>query len=222
MSSPFVVAVVGTGTDVGKTHVSVSLVLALRAMGLVVDAWKPVASGVTEGVGDDAARLGAAVGAPPRAPAYVFLPPISPHLAARRAGVRLDPATLAASARAGGDVLVVETAGGLYSPLGDHETNVELVRALSPDVTLLVASDRLGVLHDVLATLRAAEADGVLVSAVALSAAETPDASSGSNAEELRARVGARVFELPRAEAGAPTSVAAAGALARALWTMRP
>lgn len=216
-TEPFVVAVVGTGTDVGKTHVGAALARAFRTLGHAVDAWKPVASGVSSGVGEDATLLAEGAGTPARSPAHVFEPPISPHLAARRAGVSLSAAALAAQARRGGDVLIVETAGGLYSPLSGRETNADLVRALRPDRTLLVAPDRLGVLHDVVATLRAARADGVLLSVVALSAVASPDASSGTNAEELRRLVDLPVVEIPRAPAFSDVAVAAAQGVVAAL-----
>jgi hypothetical protein len=48
-----------------------------------------------------------------------------------------------------------------------------------------VAPDRLGVLHDVIASLRAATAIGLTVTAVLLVAPDNPDASTGTNGEEL-------------------------------------
>lgn len=215
---PFVVVVVGTGTDVGKTHVGASLARAFRSRGLAVDAWKPVASGVTSGAGEDATMLAEGAGTAVRDPAHVFEPPISPHLAARRAGVELSAAALVRVARRGGEVLLVETAGGLYSPLSDRETNADLVRALDPDRTLLVAPDRLGVLHDVVATLRAARADGLALSAIALSAVATPDASTGTNAGELRRLVDVPLVEIPRAAPFSDACLASSAALARVLF----
>jgi dethiobiotin synthetase len=112
---------------------------------------------------------------------------------------------------AGAEVIVVETAGGLFTPLDDARTNVDLVRALMPASVLLVAPDRLGVLHDVGACVAAASARGIAIDAIALSAAATSDASAGTNAAEL-ARIGypgASAF--PRAAwAGAESQRAAA------------
>ena len=70
--------------------------------------------------------------------------------------------------------------------------NADLVRAVNPDVTLLVAPDRLGVLHEVLATHRAASTAAVDLDGIVLVAPERPDSSTGLNAGEL-----GRVLEVP-------------------------
>jgi dethiobiotin synthetase len=132
---------------------------------------------------------------------YVFREPISPHLAARRAGVTLDRARIVADARRLRDeheVVLLETAGGLLSPLDTGFTNLDLVRDLAPETVILVATDRLGVLHDVAAALGAAQAKSLSVDAIVLSAPETADASTGTNRDELSTVFGwevAAVFE---------------------------
>jgi dethiobiotin synthetase len=99
------------------------------------------------------------------------------------------------------DALLVETAGGLFSPLAESLTNWDVARSLEPARWLLVAPDALGVLHDVTATLGAAAARGRTPDLVVLSAAREPDASTGTNAGELQ-RLGlvARPFALGRNE----------------------
>jgi dethiobiotin synthetase len=80
---------------------------------------------------------------------------------------------------------VIETAGGLFTPLAPGLTNWELARALDPSIWVLVAPDSLGVLHDTTATLEAARARGRVPDFVVLSAARPADASTGTNAAEL-------------------------------------
>ena len=80
---------------------------------------------------------------------------------------------------------MVETAGGVFSPLNVSSTNFDLALALEPAVWVLVAADALGVLHDVSATLQAMSARGRLPDHIVLSAARAADASTGSNAAEL-------------------------------------
>jgi dethiobiotin synthetase len=156
-------------------------------MGRTVVAYKPVATGV-DGRCEDAVRHAAALGAPYVPPTFVYRRPISPHLAAREEGrpIDLDVIRQRASELARrADDLIVESAGGLFSPLGDAIINVDLVQHLRPTHVLLVAPDRLGVLHDVGACLGAARARGVAVAALALSAPAAPDDSTGTNAPEL-------------------------------------
>jgi dethiobiotin synthetase len=206
------VFVAGTGTDVGKTHVSCALLRHLRRQGARVNAWKPLASGVS-GEGSDTAAHGRALGFAPPAPLHAFAEPISPHLAARKAGLTLSAAAIALAFPdlAAADVVLVESAGGLFSPLGRGTTNVDLARALAIDRLLLVAPDRLGVLHDVGATLRAASAEGLVIDALVLSAPGTVDGSTGTNGDELEALGIARVAaRFPRAPWEHPASAAAA------------
>ena len=66
-------------------------------------------------------------------------------------------------------ITIIETAGGLFTPLGRGVTNLDLVRALGPSVVLLVAPDRLGVLHELTATLGFAHANGARIDGVVLS-----------------------------------------------------
>jgi len=191
----------GTGTGVGKTWLACELVRALRARGHRPLGLKPIESGVTDSNATDGALLARstfdererAQALELRAP-YRFADPISPHLAARRVGrdISLDAALRyvqenesAGPPLSAFDVCVIETAGGLFSPLAPGVTNWDLAQALTPAKWLLVAPDALGVLHDVTATLLAARARGRLPDAIALCAARPADASTGTNAHEI-------------------------------------
>lgn len=215
------VVVVGTGTGVGKTHVTLALVRALEARGIDATAWKPIVTGTASPDGDDARLLSAALGRSLEPPIFSAPEPISPHLAAARSGrfVDLDAiATRALALSAAHGVLIIETAGGLFSPLGPGRTNVDVARSLAPCSVLLVAPDRLGVLHDVSAALRAARAEALLIDALALSAPELADASTGTNAHELVSLgIAPKAFGVPRAPFDAPLSIAAAETLLAAL-----
>jgi dethiobiotin synthetase len=178
-----IIYVVGTGTDVGKTHVAAALARVSK-----MPAWKPVVSGGFE----DVERLGAAP------PLVALAEPLSPHLAARREGVELSAEAIV---RATKDSMIIESAGGLYSPLSDEETNADVALAYGQRaLVVLVAPDRLGVLHDVGACVRAAEADGISFAAVVLSSPAEKDASTGTNAAEIeRLGLAEAVITFPRA-----------------------
>jgi dethiobiotin synthetase len=101
--------VTGTGTGVGKTIVSASLLAAIAASGEPVRAHKPVLTGLDDRseIGQpskwppDHELLAAAAGMAPQDVGPVrYQPAVSPHLAAELAGERLDPARLLAAARA--------------------------------------------------------------------------------------------------------------------------
>jgi dethiobiotin synthetase len=202
-----IVLVTGTGTGIGKTHFAEALLLALGKLGLKAVGIKPVETGLSEGGVSDAERLSAASSFHVKHVGLRFGEPVSPHLAAREAGVPVVLNEIAAEvhrAVAPADVAVVELAGGLFTPLTDRETNADLAARLKPDLALLVAPDRLGVLHDTIAATRAAAAMGVVIDGVVLVAQEGPDASSGRNASEIgRVHSTPCLGVLPRATAAA-------------------
>ena len=219
--------VVGTGTGVGKTHVACTLIETWAARGVEAVGLKPIETGVEAGgeswdATSDQSRLWASsqtfhvkrasTSFHVKRPLYAFPDPVSPHLAARRAGTSIE---LRAIDRWVGEhrapVVVVETAGGLFSPLGERATNLDLVIALAPTAVLLVAPDRLGVLHDVTASLGLASARGLPTPGLVLSAPGLPDASTGSNGPELaRLGIAMPIAEFPRRDPSDAASRAAA------------
>ncbi len=182
----------GTGTGIGKTFLAVATVRAWAASGAAVLGYKPVESGVMRIEETDGYLLEQAstFHVKPPLPVVRLARPVSPHAAARAETVTIDLLAIQAAverARASAaDGVVVELPGGLFSPMTDRELAVDLIRRLAPDAVVLVAPDRLGVLHEVLSTTEAARARDVTITHVLLSPTRTPDASSGTNAAELR------------------------------------
>lgn len=210
--------VLGAGTGVGKTFVAAGLARALARAGDAVAAVKPIESGLAPQTGEGGAPQGSDarelerasfhVKHPSRHPLFGFVAPVTPALAARREGQRIDLAALQPwlAELAGKDgaavvEVVVETAGGVFSPLSEAETNLDLALRLEPALWVLVASDRLGVLHELGATLRAMAASARLPDWIVLSAPAETDASTGTNADELAALgLGVPIVTLGRGE----------------------
>lgn len=182
------ILITGTGTGIGKTHFAEALLLALGKLGLGAAGIKPVETGLSEGGVTDAARLSAASTFHVKHTGLRFGDPVSPHLAAREASVPVvldEIAVEVQRAAASADVAVVELAGGLFTPLSDVETNADLALRLKPDLLLLVAPDRLGVLHETIAATRAASAMGLRVDGIVLVAPVASDSSTGRNSSEI-------------------------------------
>jgi dethiobiotin synthetase len=164
--------VTGTDTGVGKTLVSAALLHALARRHARVAGMKPVAAGAIEADGmltcEDALALRSAstVAVPPELDNPVLLPePLSPHIAAERAGVRIDIAEIARryQALAGyADAVVVEGAGGFQVPLSPTETGADLAERLALPV-LLVVGLRLGCLNHAALTADAIRARGLVL-----------------------------------------------------------
>ena len=162
--------VTGTDTGVGKTLVSTALLHALARHHARVVGMKPVAAG-TERINGVAAnedvlalRAASTCTVPAELDNPVLLPdPVSPHIAAARAGVRIDIAHLVACQRALtqlADAVVVEGAGGFHVPLSDTETGADLAQALGLPVVLVVGL-RLGCLNHAILSAEAIRARGL-------------------------------------------------------------
>jgi dethiobiotin synthetase len=160
--------VCGTDTDVGKTVVS-----ALLVEGLEARYWKPVQSGV-EG-GGDRDRVAALLDLPAERivpEAYRLAAPVSPHWAAEREGVAIDPARLVLPP--GDGPLVVECAGGLLVPLRRDWLQIEQIARWGLPV-VLVARSGLGTLNHTLLSLEALARRRIPVLGLVLNGEPHPD-----------------------------------------------
>jgi dethiobiotin synthetase len=213
------VVVTGTGTGIGKTHVSEALLRALSVSLPRVTGLKPVESGLGQGERSDRERLDCASSFHVQPSGYSFAPPVSPHLAARESGETIEAGVLfsmVAGVREQADLTLVELAGGLFTPLSPSLLNVDVVRGLRADFVLLVAPDRLGVLHDVLAAATAAASRSVTFSAIALVEPAISDSATHRNMLELHMFMPRNtIHELPRAAVSDLVTHPALVALAR-------
>jgi len=145
--------ITGTDTGVGKTVVSALLCAALDAI-----YWKPIQTGTREGTDRktvmELARLPRARTLPET---YRFAPPVSPHLAARRAGVRIALRRIRMPRIAARENLIVEGAGGALVPINESQLMTDLMRHLKLPV-LLVARTALGTINHTLLSLAALRA----------------------------------------------------------------
>lgn len=162
------VAVLGTGTEVGKSWVSAAVLRELVGRGWSVSARKPAQSfdpDTSDGSGGephDSEVLAAATGESEAdvCPAHRRYPvALAPPIAAVELG--LPGFTIADLAREvegswGGlaaDLGLVETAGGVASPAADDGHSGDLAAALTPEVIVLVADAALGAIHAVRSSL---------------------------------------------------------------------
>lgn len=196
------IVVTGTDTEVGKTYVSCLLIHKLREIGMSVGAWKPVCSGavhnaVGESSWEDVEALANAVGGnvsrdficPQR-----FQAVVAPNVAAEMEGRRVDENLI----RRGpveweslADVVVIEGAGGLLSPISDSLNTADLAEQNDAPV-ILVAANRLGVINHTLLTAEVLRARGLEIAAIVLN-----DVSSSSSDESRRSNLSQLTRLLP-------------------------
>lgn len=159
--------VTGTDTDVGKTVVSAWLMLHLGA-----DYWKPVQAGLDgETDADVVKRLARADDVRIHPSAYALPEPLSPHEAARRAGVEIEMARFALPPVDG--PLVVEGAGGLMVPLNDSALVIDLIAQLGLPA-ILACRSTLGTINHSLLSIEALRRRGLALAGVVLIGPPTP------------------------------------------------
>ena len=225
------VFIAGTDTGIGKTHVSVALLHALRAAGQRAVGMKPVASGCERTPAglrnaDALALQSASSGSPDYADVnpFAFMAPVSPHLAAAVEGRRVELAPIrAAHARlaAQADGVVVEGVGGWLAPLADDLPASALPRALGLPVILVVGL-RLGCLNHALLSARAIAADSARLLGWIANPVEPEMALAAENLATLRALLPAPCLGVLARDPDPSTQVAALAATVAALRVHSP
>ena len=161
----------GTGTGVGKTLATCSLLQALRAAGVRATGLLPVATGcrdTAEGLrSEDALALIAA--SDPRPDRYAdcnpfaFAEPASPHLAAAEVNVEVTIPPIEDAydtlAMLHGEVIVTEGVGGWLTPISSQLRANAIPQALQMPVILVVGLQR-GCVNHAQLTARAIRTDG--------------------------------------------------------------
>lgn len=193
--------ITGTDTEVGKTYVATHIVKDLVAAGHRVGVYKPAASEcVSDGrqlVSEDAVALWEAAGHPLTLEAVCpqrFQAPLAPHLAARHEGRELDTELMRAGISAWADecdIVIVEGAGGLMSPISDDEYFADVAYDLGYP-TIVVAPNSIGVINQSLSALITAACfrDGIPIAGVILNDARMfdGDVSMETNREQISSR----------------------------------
>lgn len=198
--------VTGTDTEVGKTHTSIVIAKHLAHLGKVVVPRKPAESGCEEVDGQlipsDAVALKEAAsyaGNLADVCPFRFKEYTSPRHAANLANQAFSTKTLyeACLPKHECDFLMVEGAGGFYSPLSEDGLNADLAVMLDLPV-LLVAPDKLGTINQVLLNNEAIKNRGLKLKAVILNQLDKQDHGADlNNLEELSSILDCPVYTQP-------------------------
>ncbi len=192
--------ITGTDTGVGKTVLTVLLANFLRERGVNVAALKPVCSGNR----NDARKIFAAMDGElslNEINPWHFRAAVAPTLAAKleKKSVKLSQSLAHVRAmQKRFDVLLVEGAGGLLSPLGEGFNSRDLISALRA-IPIVVAQNKIGAVNQVLLTLEALPKNLRAKARVVLMSPSKPDSSTDSNAKLLGQFFGPqKILSLPR------------------------
>ena len=164
--------IVGSDTDVGKTYIACEIIRANKSAQIRFGAFKPVASGCSINPSDlfedDIQKLQIAVDHRQTLKeicAYRFARPVAPNLAAKELGETIDMNVIEQayqSALSACDYLVVETAGGLFSPINDEITNLEFITGLNLPVIVII-NNKLGAINQAMLTCHALLSRGLSI-----------------------------------------------------------
>lgn len=152
-----------TGTNIGKTHISLKLIEALSSKGYKVGIFKPIETGVTtiapdaeillqkcQAFNDNFLTLTAK-----DISAYTFALPAAPFCADTQHQIDIEHILEKYHALSKlCDILIIEGAGGLLVPISKDFTMVDLAKKLNAKV-LLVTPSRLGCINDTLLSIEA-------------------------------------------------------------------
>lgn len=149
------ITLTGIHTDIGKTVCAAVLVRALQC-----DYWKPIQAGSLEHTDSDTVHQLSGTATQIHPEAYRLQLAASPHTAARAEQVNITLADLRAPTTE--RPLLIETAGGVCSPINDHHVVADLL-AHNDWPTVLVTQHYLGSISHTISAIDALNARGVRI-----------------------------------------------------------
>ena len=195
--------ITGSDTDVGKTYIACEIVRQLVRQGGKVETRKPAESGcVVSAAGDlvthDALALQQANDnreSIERITAYRYRAALAPPRAARLENreIRIEQLIDACERDQPEHCLILEGAGGFYSPLAENGLNADLASALQLPVVIVV-NDRIGAVNQALMTIQAVESRQLRVVAIVLNQVEPITDAAMDNATDLQAHCNHALF----------------------------
>lgn len=202
--------ITGSDTDVGKTYVSVQIISELVKRGINVIPRKPVESGceLVDGKlypadADKLLKASQSAQTLEDVCPYRFAPAISPQLAARHANTPIQLQQLVEACTNNiqdNDFLIVEGAGGFYSPICEAALNADLAKKLNLPV-ILVVDDRLGSVNQALLTLSAITASNIKPRTIILNrVSNEPLDEMVKNTEELKSFINFPLIHIAHGE----------------------
>jgi len=187
--------ITGSDTDVGKTYITCEIIRQLRQFNLILETRKPAESGCKlnesgELIPADGLKLRAANQHREdidRITPLKFKAALAPHRAARLEDRQLLVNHLlnACSRDDFNSTLIVEGAGGFFSPMADDGLNADLA-ALLQLPTIIVINNKIGAVNQALLTVQAIENRGLAIAAIILNQVEKNTTPNMNNLEDLQ------------------------------------
>ena len=176
--------ITGTDTGVGKTVITGAVLVALQQQGKHVGILKPIETGVTphQTEQSDVSRLRRLMTSPPPSSSmclYRFEAPLAPLSCSRATGIDVDLSKILQQVQALSqqhDMVLIEGAGGLLTPLTATNTILDLIVTLQLPC-LMVGRTDLGAVNHTLLSLQTLQRAGIPTQALVLN---EPSSDQGS------------------------------------------
>lgn len=145
--------ILGSGTDVGKTYITTSLLKSFSLKEMNAVAIKPIQSGFSDKFGGENEKYKLTCNQT-FASLYSFSHASSPHLAARLEDTKINYNKLIKYCKhhLKNNFCLIEGAGGIHTPIGKKRTYFDVVKELHLPI-ILVAQNKLGMINDVILSI---------------------------------------------------------------------
>ena len=189
--------ITATGTEVGKTYISAILLEQMREQGINCGYYKPVLSGASEEGLNDCEYVAKKTGVKTFC-SYMFEPPVSPHLAAELAGMEIKEEKILEDFQRFAkdfDYVLVEGAGGIFTPLGKDLAMPDIIKTLGLDI-IIIADAGLGTINATVLTVDYARAHGINIEGIILNRYDETNLIHRNNREKIEELTGVKMSVL--------------------------
>ncbi len=187
--------ITGTDTDVGKTYITMQIIRQLQSIAAPIKVRKPIESGclmqknsvLHPADGFSLWQANQQHELLSTVTPYRFEPAIAPNRAAALSNKSISIKQLKQACLkdiSNDDYLIVEGAGGFYSPLSSDGLNVDLALALNLNIVLVV-KDQLGCINHTLLTLKAIQQAELNCIAIVLNLTTADSIATFNHAHEI-------------------------------------
>ena len=160
--------ITGTGTGIGKTYITSAILKNILSRKKIIGI-KPIAAGFSQdSINEDVQTLldcQASINDHHKINFYSIKKAVSPHIGTEEEGIQIDFNLIKQKIDAlenEYDLNLIEGVGGLFSPVDQSRTNLDLIKHLDIPVILIIGL-KLGCLNDALLTQHALQSHGIHV-----------------------------------------------------------
>lgn len=199
--------ITATGTDIGKTYITSSIIKTLRNSGFNAGYYKAALSGavvenneIIECDGLEVLKKSGIKGKIENRVSYIMETPVSPHLASKIENINIDIEKIKMDfnkLKKEHDILIVEGSGGIVCPLNIDSglMLVDVIKELSLDI-IIVSDPGVGTINSTVLTAEYAKNHGINVKGIILNNYEKNNKVHSDNKKVIELLTGVKVIDV--------------------------